>query len=42
MISEQKMREIMECKRILEDPSLRYYQRASLEVYLKSLEKNGN
>ena len=39
MNKETKLREIEKCKKLLKNPELRYNERASLESYLKSLEK---
>lgn len=42
MTDEQNKNEIKECKKLLENQSLGYNERANIEAYLKSIEKNGN
>jgi len=40
MNNESRLREIEKCKEILKNPLLGYNQRANLESYIKSLEKD--
>jgi len=42
MNKESKLREIEKCKESLKNPKLGYNERANLESYLKSLEKEND